>query len=155
MSLNIEQLATELASFIGTEHYYKINNRLVVTDGVKYLADHAHCYWLLILYASHLASVNGEADSFTVLKLVRQGSGADIAIEDGNDQVLAAQHVEYTDFPFNSFSLFACWNGEYWIAMLVSEYQRENTGNADAAKMYEKHTFFCCLNWRCACVYMF
>ena len=92
------------------------------TDGVKYLADHAHCYWLLILYASHLASVNGEADSFTVLKLVRQGSGADIAIEDGNDQVLAAQHVEYTDFPFNSFSLFACWNGEYWIAMLVSEY---------------------------------
>ncbi len=122
MSLNIEQLATELASFIGTEYYYKINNRLVVTDGVKYLADHANCYWLLILYASHLASVNGEADGFTVLKLVRQGSGADIAIEDGNDQVLAAQHVEYTDFPFNSFSLFACWNGEYWIAMLVSEY---------------------------------
>ena len=122
MAITNEQLATDLASFIGTTEYYRINQRLVITEGVKYLAEHARCYWLLILYASHLASVNGEADSFTVLKLVKQGSGADIAIEDGKDRVLAAQHVEYTDFPFNGFSLFACWNGQCWVAMLRHEY---------------------------------
>ena len=116
------QLAMDLASFVGTTQYYRINQRLVITEGVKYLAEQARCYWLLILYASHLASIDGEAEGFAVLKLAKQGSSADIAIEDGNDRVLAAQHVEYTDFPFDSFSLFACWNGQCWVAMLRSEY---------------------------------
>lgn len=122
MAMTNEQLARDLASFTGTAEYYRINQRLVITEGVKYLAEHAGCYWLLILYASHLAAINGDHEGFTVLKLTRQGSGADIAIEDGNDQVLAVQHVDYTDFPFDSFSLYACWNGECWVAMLPSEY---------------------------------
>lgn len=122
MAITNEQLATDLASFTGTAEYYRINQRLVITEGVKYLAEHARCYWLLILYASHLASVNGDTDGFTVLKLTKQGSAADIAIEDGNDQVLAVQHVDYTDFPLDSFSLYACWNGQCWVAMLMSEY---------------------------------
>ena len=122
MEISHEQLAMELASFIGAAQYYRITQRFIVTEGVKYLADRASCYWLLDLYASHLVSVNQVADSFTVLKLIRHGSMADISIEDGNDRVLAVQHVGYTDFPLPVIQLFACWDGQYWVAMLPSEY---------------------------------
>jgi len=122
MRITNEQLATELASFIGTTQYYRITNRFIVTDGVKYLADRASCYWLLDLYAAHLASVDHEVDRFTVLKLVLQGAGANIAIEDGNDRLLASQAVEYTDFPLPAIQLFGCWDGQHWVAMLPSEY---------------------------------
>ena len=94
MRISNEQLATELASFIGTTQYYRITNRCIVTDGVKYLADEAGCYWLLYLYAAQLASVNHAVDRFAVLNLVRQRGGVNIAIEDGNDRLLASQAVE-------------------------------------------------------------
>ncbi len=122
MGINNEQLATELASFIGTTQYYRITNRFIVTEGVKYLADQASCYWLLDLYASHLVSIDHQAERFTVLKMVRQGRGAYISIEDGNDRQLASQVVEYTDFPLPTIQLYACWDGQYWVAMLPSEY---------------------------------
>ncbi len=115
-------IESALRQFTGTEHYYRTNGNLVVTDGVKFLADEGKCYWLLDLYASHLIGVHGEQESFTVLKLTLVGAGAKVVIEDGNGNQLAQQHVEYTDFPLASITLYGVWDGSMWIVMLTSEY---------------------------------
>ena len=116
------ELQSALAQFTGTERYYRLYPNLVLTDGAKYLADSAGCYWLMDLYASHLASVDPNEERFTCLKLNKGGSGADIVIEDGNTQLLAQQHIEYTDFPIDSFVFYAVWACEFWVLMLQSEY---------------------------------
>lgn len=116
------EIESALRQFTGSEHHYRTNGNLVVTDGVKFLADEAKCYWLLDLYASHLIGVYGEQESFTVLKLTRAGVGARVVIEDGNGNQLVHQLVEYTDFPLSSITLYGVWDGSMWIVMLTSEY---------------------------------
>ena len=76
--------ASQLAQFIGTTQYCRILPTFVVTDGVKYLMDHAECYWLAQLYGLHLVDINFNDEPFTVLKLKRVGEAARIVIEDGN-----------------------------------------------------------------------
>ena len=49
-------LKSTLAQFNGTEDYYRIYPKVVLTDCTKYHADRAESYWLMDLYASHLAS---------------------------------------------------------------------------------------------------
>lgn len=115
-------LISALSQFTGTEKYYRLYPNVVLTDGTKYLADRAGCYWLMDVYASHLASVDPELESFTCLKLSKKGSGADIVIEDGNTHALAQQHIQYTDFPLDTFVFYAVWAGEFWVLMLRSEY---------------------------------
>jgi hypothetical protein len=121
-SIETADLRNQLSQFTGTERYYRIYPNVVLTDGTKYLADTAGCYWLMDVYASHLASVNPEIESCTCLKLNKKGHGAEIVIEDGNTHQLAKQHIEYTDFPLDTFVFYAVWAGEFWVLMLCSEY---------------------------------
>jgi hypothetical protein len=44
---------TLLTQFIGTERYYRISLRHLLTDGTKYLAEHAECFWMMDAIASH------------------------------------------------------------------------------------------------------
>jgi hypothetical protein len=115
-------LLSALSEFTGTERYYQIYPNAVLTDGTYYLANTAGCHWLMDLYASHLASVDPKVESFTCLKLTKNGMGADIVIEDGNTHALAQQYIEYTDFPLDTFVFYAVWAGEFWVLMLTSEY---------------------------------
>ena len=115
-------LLDQLAQFTGTERYYRLYPKVVLTDGTQHLADTAGCYWLMDLYASHLAMIDAIVESFTCLKLTKNGIGANIVIEDGNTHALAQQHVEYTDFPLDTFVFYAVWAGEFWVLMLRSEY---------------------------------
>lgn len=117
-----KELKSALAHFIGTKKYYRIHPKAVLTDGTNYLAETAGCYWLMDLYASHLSKIDPDVESFTCLKLNRIGMGASIVIDDGNDNQLAKQHVEYTDFPLASFIMYAVWSGQFWVLMLTSEY---------------------------------
>ena len=121
-STEIPDLLNQLSQFTGTEKYYRLYPKVVLTDGTQYLADTAGCYWLMDLYASHLVSIDPEVESFTCLKLNKRGSVAEVLIEDGNAQLLAQQHVEYTDFPLDTFVFYAVWAGEFWVLMLRSEY---------------------------------
>jgi hypothetical protein len=117
-----EELRNALARFTGTEKYYRIYPKVVLTNGTKFLADAAGCYWLMDLYASHLVAIDPEVESFTCLKLIKRGLGADIVIDDGNTHKLAKQHIEYTDFPLDTFVFYAVWAGKFWVLMLTSEY---------------------------------
>ena len=122
MKISAAELESNLIQFTGTTKYYRLLSTFVVTDGVKYLMDQADCYWLGQLYGLHLANMDFNQQPFTVLNLVRKGQGAVITIEDGNGAVLSQQTVDWTDFPLTSVRLFASWSGDYWVAMLPSEY---------------------------------
>lgn len=122
MKQTVAELLDNLNQFIGTEHYYRLLPTFVVTDGLKYLMDEAECYWLTQLYGLHLVSIDVHENPFTVLKFVRMGRGGIVNIEDGDGCVLVQQRLDYTDFPFDVYSLYACWDGEVWIGMLTSEY---------------------------------
>ena len=122
MKQSNSELLSNLSQFIGTEHYYRLLPTFVVTDGLKYLMDEADCYWLAQLYGLHLVDVDFNKNPFTVLKFVRKGEGGIVNIEDGNGVALARQGLDYTDFPLDQYSLYACWNGEVWVGMLTSEY---------------------------------
>jgi hypothetical protein len=112
---------TQLSMFTGTERYYRISGAVMITDGVKYLADNAGAYWLIDGIASYLPQFTGRED-FVVAKICRSGVSADLALEDGNGRVLDTQHIQYTDFPLQSYQLYGCWGGDFWVLMLCSEY---------------------------------
>jgi hypothetical protein len=110
-----------LAQFTGTERYYRIAPKFLITDGLKYLAENAACYWLLDAAASHLMQL-GTADWFVLVKLVVNNSAAVLTLEDGNGVVRARQAIPYTDFPAPQQVMYACWDGQHWVLMLTGEY---------------------------------
>jgi hypothetical protein len=115
-----QNLQSELSQFIGTEKIYRITSRHVLTDGTKYLAEHAKSFWLFDAIASHLT--RSYEDYFAVARLLVNGSSAVLTLDDGNDNVLATQHIEYTDFPLNKIKLYCSFDGVHWVIMLPSEY---------------------------------
>jgi len=119
--LNPEILLSNLAQFIGTTQYYQITARTVLTDGAKYLADAAGCYWLMDAIASHLVGLP-EGAGFAQCTLSLDGRSAELVIDDGNGMQLAFQYIEWTEFPLPEIKLFACWSGNFWVVMLPSEY---------------------------------
>ena len=115
-----QNLKFELNQFIGTEKFYFITKKHLLTDGTKYLAETAKCFWLMDAIASHLPKYFG--DYFCLARLFVDGSSAVLKIEDGNDNVYASQVIDYTDFPLNEIKLYCSFDGEYWVIMLPSEY---------------------------------
>ena len=39
--------SANLTQFIGTTGYYRISRRHLLTDGTKYLAEEAECFWMM------------------------------------------------------------------------------------------------------------
>ena len=115
-----QNLQSELSQFIGTEKYYRITQRHLLTDGTKYLAEQAKCFWLFDAIASHLPKYFN--DYFCVARLTVKDSSAELVIDDGNDNVYARQKIEYTDFPLSEIKLYCQFDGENWVIMLTSEY---------------------------------
>jgi len=113
--------ASQLAHFTGTERYYRISNRHLLTDGTKYVAEAAGAFWLMDAVASHLMEI-GTADWFVLVRLQVTDSRAVMIYEDGNGGEHARQEIPYTDFPLSEFVLYCCWDGEHWVLMLPSEY---------------------------------
>jgi hypothetical protein len=112
---------TSLAQFTGTEKYYRIRSRHLLTEGTKYLAEKAECFWMMDAVASHLGEI-GTADWFVHVRVTVNCNRATMIYEDGNGHEHARQEIPYTDFPMNTISLYACWDGEHWVIMLPSEY---------------------------------
>lgn len=113
--------AAHLAHFTGTERYYRITRRHLLTDGTKYVAEAAGAFWMMDAVTSHLAEI-GTADWFVLVRLKVTDSKAVMVYEDGNGHEHARQEIPYTDFPLADFVLYCCWDGEHWVLMLPSEY---------------------------------
>jgi len=111
----------QLNSFTGTDRYYRIGRKHLLTDGTKYLAEQAECFWMMDAIASHLAEI-GTADWFVVVQTIVRNSVALMIYGDGNGHEHARQEIPYTDFPLHEITLYACWDGEHWVIMLPNEY---------------------------------
>ena len=111
----------QLNQFTGTSKYYRISRRHLLTDGTKYLAEAAECFWMMDAIASHLCEI-GTEDWFVSVRVQVTEGRAVMIYEDGNDREHARQEIPCTDFPLNSIALYACWDGEHWVIMLPSEY---------------------------------
>lgn len=121
------ELEQALANFTGTEHYYRWNllyPNFLLTDGAKFLAEEAGAFWLMDLFASYFNAFR--AEGFAVLKLATdlEAHTAEARIEGGNDNLLASQSIEYSDFPLPQITLFAAPSGHEnrWVILLPSEY---------------------------------
>jgi hypothetical protein len=112
---------TQLAQFTGTEKYHRISRKHLLTDGTRYLAEKAGCFWLMDAVASHLCEI-GTDDWFILIRVMVVDSAALMIYEDGNGNEHARQEVPYTDFPLDRVELYACWDTEHWVIMLPSEY---------------------------------
>ena len=113
--------SNQLNQFTGTAKYYRISRRHLLTEGTKYLAEQAACFWLMDAIASHLSEI-GTEDWFVLVRMSVVLGSAVMIYEDGNSREHARQEIPYTDFPLPSITLYACWNGEHWVIMLPSEY---------------------------------
>jgi hypothetical protein len=111
----------DLAMFIGTEHYYRLMPNHLLTDGTKYLADHAECYWLFDVIASYFPILSA-AEGFVLTQLTVKDTKATVRLEDGNGNVLVEQKIAWTDFPLAEIKLYSCFDGAVWVTMLPSEY---------------------------------
>lgn len=114
-------LIENLSQFTGTSQYYRVSPKILLTDGALYLAEQAGAFWLMMVFASYLVELNPD-EWFAVLKLHVIDTKALLRIEDGNDNLLASQEIEYTDFPLPSITLYGCLQSGQWVLMLPSEY---------------------------------
>ena len=112
---------SQLNYFTGTEKYYRISRRHLLTDGTKYLAEMAECFWMMDAIASHLSEI-GTEDWFVQVRMTVNDKRATMIYEDGNGNEHARQEIPFTDFPLSSITLFACWDQENWVIMMPSEY---------------------------------
>ena len=118
--MNSNELTSNLSQFIGTENFHRFTTRHFLTDGTMYLAEHAKCFWLMTSVASHLPK--HFHDYFAVAELKVKCNSATLTLDDGNGNVFARQHIEYTDFPLSEIKLYCSFDGEYWVIMLTSEF---------------------------------
>jgi hypothetical protein len=113
--------ARELAQFTGTAAHYRLTPKHLLTDGTKFLAERAACYWIMDAIASHLSEI-GTNDWFVLVKVEVRSHIALMIYEDGNGHEHARQEIPYTDVPLARLQLYACWDGTHWVIMLTSEY---------------------------------
>ena len=113
--------SSTLAQFTGTGAYYRISRRHMLTDGTKYLAERAGCFWMMDAIASHLSEI-GTADWFVLVRVMVSDGAALMIYENGNGQEHARQEIPYTDLLLDSVTLYACWDSENWVIMLPNEY---------------------------------
>ena len=119
--MNTHELQNNLSQFTGSENFYRVMPRLVITDGVQYLARQANSYWLVSAIYSHLITQPICSD-FVVARLTVSEKTADLVLDDGNDQIIAEQAIDYTDFPLDAISIYCSYREKTWVLLLPSEY---------------------------------
>jgi hypothetical protein len=115
-----------LAGYTGTDGYTRYHSGLLLTDGVRALAEQFGAFWLLDIVASYQAPVTKpkpEIDmSFQVWKLQRTPDSpefaANVTCTDGNDNIIFIQGIPYTDFPYAEATIWLT-DG---VMLLPSEY---------------------------------
>ena len=103
-----QELASELASFDGSENLYHRATPILIyyTDGIKWLQENLNCYWLLDLIASYQTDEFKAANDRQFWKLVVADNSAIITCDDGNRNISVTQSIEYTDFPLSSVKIW-------------------------------------------------
>lgn len=139
--LSASELRTNLAHFRGDLERYRlsINDRIISTPGVKYLAENAGAFWLADAIASHFHAgsplrIAMEEDSdliymhFWNLKVNREVKTAVLTCrKDSGMEPIVKQEIEYTDFPLDEIDIWCGLadedaKGYRWTIYLPSEH---------------------------------
>ncbi|WP_421810717.1 DUF6876 family protein [Flagellimonas sp.] len=126
MNNKANEILENLQHFNGTEMFYQIPLiQTRFTDGLKYLANVAKCFWLITDTSVVAKSLMNRSSFVTVdfKKLSEEqqdftGYECEIVYSDGDDNVLERQRYHATDFPLDELRLFFVNN----TLMLPSEY---------------------------------
>ena len=122
-TITASELRASLRQFTGTEHYYEHRGvgrtMIYLTDGCKYLAEKAQCYWLfdLILSYQHRKDISNTQVQVWILKKQEDKTWT-VHCTDGNFTVLARQDIQYSDFPLDEIKIYL----EDGVALLPSEH---------------------------------
>ena len=114
MKAQVNEIKEGLQHFHETEMFYQIPLlRTRFTDGLKYLAKVADCFWLITDTSVIAKSLMNRSEFITIdfkrLSEEKQdltGYEAEIIYLDGNDNILKKQGYRATDFPLNELRLF-------------------------------------------------
>ena len=71
----IDPLPLLLTQFTGSEKYYHVSRKNILTDNTMYLAEVGECFWMMDAIASYLAAI-GAADWFVLVRMTVNGSKA-------------------------------------------------------------------------------
>ncbi len=118
--MNKKQDPIVLSQFVGADRYYRLNRKCLLSAGAHYLAETAGAFWLMDAAASYLLEL-GTADWFVKIDLSVEGKIALLSLEDGNGHIRAEQQIPYTDYPMPKQTLYACWDGTFWVIRLPGE----------------------------------
>ncbi len=103
-----EEIRKELAFFTGSEQFYKAYPKVIITEGVKFLAERAEAFWLIDLVFSYQTIAKVKKESFQVyeLKVDLNNKSSKMVCTDGNENVLHNQNIPFTTFPLESIKLY-------------------------------------------------
>lgn len=108
-TINKSQLLADLKQFSGSEEFYfnPLFRKFRYTEGVKFLAQNANCYWLLDYVFSNQHDNVLKANEFQTWKIqVIENHKAIITVEDGNHKKLKSFKLDFTDFPLAEFTIW-------------------------------------------------
>lgn len=110
----------DIGQFTGSENWYKhaLVRSVTYTDGAKYVADEAGAHWLLDIIATNQMTPAVKAEEFQVWKLVVADGKGMVVCQDGNDNDVFSQAIDFTDFPEPGITLWFT-DG---VILLPSEY---------------------------------
>ena len=109
----------ELAYAHCADHYVKHPLGVIFTSGVQTLVEKCSAYWLLDVIASYRSHRRVIGEGFQVWKLERvKGDSFKVTMDDGNGNILITQKIPYSDFPYDTATLWLV-DG---VILLPSEY---------------------------------
>ena len=96
----IAEIQANLAPCTGSTQYFAYNG-CRLTEGAKIMAELCQAFWLFDAILSHQLSDHVRREEFQSWRLspCKASRGALLLADDGNEHLLTAQHIPYTDFP--------------------------------------------------------
>ena len=105
-----EKLNSQLEYFTGTQQFYYLPlfRKFRYTDGIKFLAREAECYWLLEFIFLAQDDIEVSSQVFQTWKIkVNSDNSCNIHVEDGNHNIVKSfEQIPFTDFPLESMELW-------------------------------------------------
>ncbi len=112
----------DLAQFTGSEQWYRhrLVRKVLYTEGVQYVAEHASAYWLIneIAFGQCIPAIAAQEFQHWKLTVNLAKQSAVLTCNDGEDNIVASKKIEYTDFPLDEIRFYFIDN----VILLRSEY---------------------------------
>jgi hypothetical protein len=80
---------------------FSLGDKIVITNGVKYIADKCGAYWFVDIIISYQTHDFKDKNPFQTWTLESNNKdGAVVTCEDGNENKILTKEIPFTDFPF-------------------------------------------------------